>query len=330
VQLVPKLARRAERLHVFQRTPIWLLPKPDLEIPPLVRFFFRRVPFVQQAVRLGAAALIEAGMVLGVVYNRQLPLVTRAVERAGRRFLESQISDPDLREKLQPAYGFGCKRPSFSNSYFRTFTRENTELVTEPIERVTARGVRTADDVERAVDTLVLATGFLVSDFGNMPPIPVVGRRGVELGRFWRERRFQAYEGTTVPGFPNAFTLFGPYALTGSSWMFMVEYQARHVVRVIEEARRRGATCAEVRAEAHERYFEHVLARQRNTIFFNNSCATANSYYFDEHGDAPFLRPSLAVETWWRTRRFSLDDYAYATLEAARGAPAATSRLAAA
>src|SRR5205807_1904353 len=81
VQLVPKLARQAEQLYVYQRTPIWILPKADFRIPEVVRRVFRRVPFAQQSVRLAAAAAIEAGMVLGVVYNRQLPAVTRAVER---------------------------------------------------------------------------------------------------------------------------------------------------------------------------------------------------------------------------------------------------------
>ena len=54
-----------------------------------------------------------------------------------------------------------------------------------------------------------------------------------------------------------------------------------------------------------------MLKRQQNTIFFNNNCGTANSYYFDSHGDAPFLRPSTALEAWWRSRHFDLDDYSY-------------------
>jgi hypothetical protein len=96
--------------------------------------------------------------------------------------------------------------------------------------------------------------------------------------------------------------------------MFMVENQSAHAARVIKEAHRRGATMAEIRREPHDRFFNTILSRQRNTIFFNNSCGTANSYYFDAHGDAPFLRPSLALESWWRARHFDLNDYRFETI----------------
>ena len=54
-----------------------------------------------------------------------------------------------------------------------------------------------------------------------------------------------------------------------------------------------------------------MLARRHNQIFFQGSCANSNSYYFDQHGDAPF-RPSLTLEAAWRSARFDLDDYAFA------------------
>ena len=314
VQLVPRAASWAQQLYVFQRTPIWVFPKLNLEIPWFVRWLYRHVPGLQNLVRLIASAAVEVGMTVGVAHNRQLPFITRAIERFGRGFLRRQIPDPVLREKLTPKYGFGCKRPSMSNHYHRSFLRDDTELVTEPIERVTASGIRTTDGKEREVDTLVLATGYLVTDPENVPPIPIVGRGGVSLGDFWQENRFQTYEGTTVPGFPNAYSVFAPYALTGSSWMFMIEYQAHHIVRVITESHRRGATLAEVRREPHERFFADTLRRQQNTVFFNNRCGLSNSYYFDKHGDAPFLRPATAIESWWRSKTFDLDHYRYETV----------------
>jgi cation diffusion facilitator CzcD-associated flavoprotein CzcO len=315
VQLVPRLAEDTERLYVFQRTPIWVLPKPDFEFPGAVRFMFRHAPLMQDAIRLSASAGVEIGMVLGVMYNRQVPWLVRGIEALGRRFIRSQVHDPVLREQLTPRYGFGCKRPSMSNEYFATFNRADTQLVCDPIERITETGIRTIDGVHRELDTLVLATGYQTTEPENAPPIPIVGREGVELGAWWRAERFQAYEGVSGPSFPNLFMTFGPYAFTGSSWMFMVENQATHAVRVISQAHKRGATLAEIRREPHERFFEQIQRRQRNTIFFNNGCGTANSYYFDEHGDAPFLRPALALEAWWTARHFDLDDYRYDTIE---------------
>lgn len=317
VQLVPLIAQQVERLDVYQRTPIWVFPKPDYKIGRTAQSVFGRIPLVQDSIRLGAAALVEGAMVLGIMYNRQLPQITQAIEAFGRNHVKSVIPDPDLADKLTPKYGFGCKRPTMSNHYLQTFLRDNTELVTDPIERITPTGIVTRSGVEREIDTLILATGYLVTDEGNAPSIPVRGRDGFDLNRFWHDNRFQAYEGISLPKLPNLFNMFGPYSFTGSSWFFMVETQSHHALRVIKEARKRGATMVEVRQEPHDRFFRSVLKRQKNTIFFNNNCATANSYYFDSRGDAPFLRPATAVETWWSSRRFDLDDYSYETLEGA-------------
>lgn len=317
VQVVPSIAPTVGKLHVFQRTPIWVLPRPDTEIPPWLREIFRRRPLTQTTARAATTALTELVMVLGVVYNRQAPFVTRGLERVCLEHLRRQVADPEVRARLTPHYGFGCKRPSFSNDYFRTFNHEHVELVTEPIARVVPSGIVTRDGVTRPLDALVLATGFKVFEPGNIPTYEVYGRGGVELGAFWREHRFQAYEGASVPGFPNYFGVLGPYSFSGSSWFAMVEAQTTHALRCIREARRRVATCVEVRREPHDAYFEEIQRRQRDTVFFNNDCASAHSYYFDPHGDAPFLRPSSGLEMWWHARHFNLDHYRYSGAEKA-------------
>src|SRR5207249_353937 len=109
------------------------------------------------------SAVVEAALVGVVIYGKRFKVVQTVPERACERFLHSQISDPELRRKLTPTYGFGCKRPSVSNHYYKTFERENTELVTDAIERITPTAIRTVDGVERQIDALVLATGFRVS-----------------------------------------------------------------------------------------------------------------------------------------------------------------------
>jgi hypothetical protein len=149
---------------------------------------------------------------------------------------------------------------------------------------------------------------------GNMPPFPVRGAGGLDLARFWDENRLQAYEGASVPGFPNFFTILGPYAYNGSSYFNLIETQTRHIVRVLKRAREERATRVEVRAEANERYFQSMLARRGTQIVWQDSCSLANSYYFDKHGDVPF-RPSPSLEVAWRSARFDLDDYRFEARE---------------
>ncbi|MEW6775761.1 MAG: NAD(P)/FAD-dependent oxidoreductase [Bdellovibrionota bacterium] len=311
VQLVPTIAPQVEQLDVYQRTPIWILPKPDYEIPESIQWLFEHFPVTQNSVRYLTTAITELVMVLGVVYNKQIPNLTKWAESACLKHLERQVPDPVLRAKLTPHYGFGCKRPSFSNEYFKSFTRPNVELVTDPIRKITPHGIVTKDGKEREIDTLICATGFKVFEKGNLPTYEVFGAGGQELGAFWEEKRYQAYEGASVPGFPNYFGILGPYATSGASWFAMVEAQTTHAMRCIGEARRRKATYVEVRQKAHDEYFQEILRRQKNTVFFNNNCSSANSYYFDRHGDAPFLRPSSGFEMWWHSNHFPLKDYRF-------------------
>ena len=168
---------------------------------------------------------------------------------------------------------------------------------------------------------LVLATGFKIFDPGNFPKYPVAGRDGVDLEQWWDENRYQAYEGVSVPGFPNYFTMFGPYGFNGSSYFNLVETQAHHIVRCLAHARERGATAVEVSREANDRYFAEMLRRRGRQVFWQDSCSLANSYYFDRHGDVP-LRPATTVETMWRSRRFPLDDYRFEQRARGRGAVA--------
>ncbi len=312
VQLLPAIAPRVAHLDVFQRTPIWLLKKPDRELPAWLKSVFRLVPAAQRLVRAGTDLASESLMVISAVYYRQFPWLVRRCEAAGISNMKEQLPGrPDLWEKLTPKYGFGCKRPSFSNDYFKVFGRDNTRLVTTPIERITEKGVLTKDGEEHAVDVLIMATGYRVFEKGNLPSYEVVGSNGVELGAFWEENRYQAYEGMTVPGYPNFYVMLGPYALIGTSYFKMVEGNSIHAVRCIKEARRRKATRVEVRKEVHDRYFADIQSRQKNTVFLNHNCALSNSYYFDRHGDAPMLRPSTSVEMLWRAKHLPMDNYAF-------------------
>ena len=314
VQIVPSIARDVGRLDVYQRTPIWISPKLDPRIPGWMKRMFRRLPFTERIARSVASAGVEFIIIFMTVNFGRFPWIVRAAERRNRRFLASQVKDPETRRKLTPDYGMGCKRPSVSNDYLRTFNRANVDLVTEPIERVTERGIRTADGTEREVDALILATGFrLAFDPENFRRTPVRGRDGFDLATRYQENRIKAYESISLPGLPNHFMIFGPYGWTGASWHVLVQTASTHIVRVLEEARRRGASSVEVSEEATERYHQNVLDRMTGSLWFSNRCEGSNSYYFDHHGDAPYLRPSSGREARRAARNFPLSDYRYET-----------------
>ncbi|HEU4944997.1 MAG TPA: NAD(P)/FAD-dependent oxidoreductase [Solirubrobacterales bacterium] len=314
VQIIPSIAPEVEHLTVLQRTPIWCLPKPDARIGPRARGLLGRVPGAQAAARALSQVFVELNFPLPAHFHGVVPVATWA-ERIGHRHLRREVRDPAVREKLTPRYGLGCKRPSFSNEYLATFNRANVELETNPIEAISSSGVRTAEGREHEIDTLILATGFQVFEKGNMPAFSVRGSEGVELAEWWDANRFQAYEGVSVPGFPNMFLILGPYGFNGSSYFNLIENQARHIVRCLRRARSTGSTSVEVTPEANRRYFETMLARRGRQVFFRDSCATANSYYFDPRGDVPF-RSATTLETAWHSARFDLDDYCFTRLGA--------------
>ena len=113
-----------------------------------------------------------------------------------------------------------------------------------------------------------------------------------------------------MPGFPNLFTVFGPYGYVGSSYFALIEAQTRHIVRCLTRAGRIGARRVEIRAAANDRYFAEMMRKRDRQIFWQPSCREANSYYFDRNGDVP-IRPTTTVEAYWRSRRFPLADYEF-------------------
>src|SRR6202007_379630 len=158
-----------------------------------------------------------------------------------KAFLRREVQDPVVRDKLTPRYALGCKRPGFHNTYLSTFNRDNVELVTDPIDKITPTGVATVEGELHEVDVLILATGFKVLDVDSLT-YDIVGRGGVSLSRCWEDNRMQAYEGVSLPGFPNFFLVCGPYGFVGSSFFALIETQTHHIVRCLKRAERQGAT----------------------------------------------------------------------------------------
>jgi cation diffusion facilitator CzcD-associated flavoprotein CzcO len=297
VQLVPEIAGTVSKLYVFQRTPIWVGPRPD-------RLLGRRLKFCLHAcapLRYLFRALSESGievLTFAIVNYRRFPFMVKFVQARVRKFMQSELRSPELESSLIPNYELGCKRPATSNTYLQAFGRENVALITDGIERICPGGVMTRDGAFHEIDTLILATGFLTTEKGNSPSFEVIGSDGVELGQFWQENRLQAYAGVAVPGFPNFFLTAGPYS-GGFNWFTMLKAHLRHIMRCLDRAQAEGATRIEVKRDAHEQYVRQMWKRADGTIFKSGSCQSANSYYLDRRGDAALPLPRTP---WWRTR----------------------------
>jgi cation diffusion facilitator CzcD-associated flavoprotein CzcO len=188
------------------------------------------------------------------------------------------VADPELREKLRPNYRAACKRLIFSSDFYEAIQKPNAVLVTEGIDRVEPRGVRTVDGVTHELDVLVLATGFQVDRF--VRPIRVLGRDGVDLDEVWADGPL-AHLSVTVPGFPNFFMLNGPNGPVGNfSLIDVAELQLGYVMQLIELLR--TGQCREVSPteEATEAFESERRAAAANTVWATG-CA---SWYLDRRG----------------------------------------------
>ena len=238
-------------------------------------------------------AYVEITFPLAAQYFTVNPIAKR-MGRSPRAYLRKQVEDPEVRDKLTPRYAVGCKRPGFHNTYLSTFNRDNVAAGDRADRQDHPSGVATTDGYTHEVDVLILATGFKVMDADDVLTYPVTGRGGRSLSRYWDEHRLHAYEGVSVPGFPNFFTVFGPYGYVGSSYFALIETQTHHIVRCLKTRGRRGANRVEVTEEANDRYFGEMMRKRHRQIFWQDSCRLANSYYFDKHGDVP-LRPTSTL-----------------------------------
>ncbi|MCV7315902.1 NAD(P)/FAD-dependent oxidoreductase [Mycolicibacillus parakoreensis] len=309
VQLIPELAKQVGELTVYQRTPIWVLPKLDIGFAPVLQRLFARVPLVQRTIRWFTDTALEFMMVLAMWRFRRFRRVNTAAMQVSKAMRFLSIRDKHLRAQLNPDYDYGCKRPTVSNSYYRTFAKDHVHLETAGIARVEPDGIVTADGRKTHIDTLVLATGFDVWE-DNLPAFEVIGRDGCNLGKWWRETRFQAYEGISVPFFPNFLAVAGPYAWLGLSWFNTVECQMRHMNRLFGEMQRRGGDTFEVTEEANNRFLDRMSTLLDDSVFRVGRCGGSRSYWFDPSGDAPLFRPTTVRQTIASQDRFPLSDYA--------------------
>jgi cation diffusion facilitator CzcD-associated flavoprotein CzcO len=299
IQFVPRIQPKVGAMHVFQRTAPWILPHSDRPTTRLERQLYRAVPLTQRAVR----TMVYWGREALVVGFAKRPSMAKPAERLARMHLRRQVRDGELRRKLEPDFRLGCKRVLISNEWYPALTKPNVELVTEQITAIEGREIVLADGSRREVDTIILGTGFHVTD----PPTAwlVHGREGKTLAEAAGPSP-QAYLGTAMAGFPNLFRIIGPNTGLGhSSMIYMIESQLTYLMDAIRQMDEREIGSIEVRPETVEQFNAEIQAMMPGTVWASG-CA---SWYLDAAGRNSTLWPDFTFRFRKRLRHFDADAY---------------------
>jgi cation diffusion facilitator CzcD-associated flavoprotein CzcO len=298
VQFVPQIAAVARRLVVFQRTGNWFLPRKNRPYPRVVKQVVARVPGVQ-ALRRRFTFYYGESLTLAIRHPRTWGRVGHLRSAA---FMRWQLRDRQLRRKVWPDYAFGCKRVLFSSFFLRALERENVELVTESIARLTPNGIVTADGAEYDVDCIIYGTGFRTNDF--MFPMDVVGAGGRTLREAWAGGP-HAHLGITVPGFPSLFLMYGPNTNTsGGSIIVYLEAQAAYLRQALAHVREHRAAAVDVRPEAESASDRAVQAR-----FAGTAWTRCDSWYRSANGRNVANWPGYMRDYIQRTRVLDPSEY---------------------
>ena len=300
IQFVPQIQPKVSKLHLFQRTPPWVMPLRDRPITGPEHRVYRASRNAQLAMR-AAIYWARETFVIGFMHPRYME---KMAGRVAKRYLEKSVKDPELRRKLTPDYTIGCKRVLISNDYYPALAEPNVDVVTDGIREVRANSIVDSGGVEREVDTIIYGTGFRVSD---MPAAGLVrGRTGRTLSQAF-EGSPKAHRGTTFAEFPNLFMLVGPNTGLGhNSIVFMIESQINYVLDALRYMDQDGVATVEPRADVQARWNESIDERLQGTVWNAGGC---KSWYLDDTGRNSTLWPGFTWPFREATRRFDPVEY---------------------
>lgn len=287
-QIVPELQKTAAELYVFQRTPTWILPRFDSSTGKTKRKLYRRFPFLQKCVRNAWYCAYE-----GIVGLPQYvhPVFLRGFESVGRWHLRRSIKDLDLRKKLIPDFRFNCKRTLLSDAYYPTLENRNVHLVTQGLETFYEHGIRIEGGRDIDVDVVVYATGFEVP---NDQYKRLIGSEGKTLHSVYAEDMSGAYLGTSTSGFPNLFTMLGPFSAAGNqSAIFMLETQADYIARTLKTLADKGIASIDVKPSVQEGFVSKMHQLSQRVSWVGGGCT---SYYQDQDGKNLGLWPNWSFK----------------------------------
>ncbi len=316
MQLVPSIADRVASVTVYQRSAQWSRPVAGYSDPIAegARWLLAHLPFYVQWYRFNMFWRYGDGLLPFLRKDPAWPHPDRAVNKGNDRhrqeltdFILSELKDrPDLIEKCVPTYPPYGKRILLDNGWFKTLTKPNVELVTDPIDRFARDGIVTSDGKLRPADVIVISTGFKVTEMAAR--LNITGHDGENLKDVWANDNPTAYLGLTVPGFPNFFCMLGPNSgpAHGGSVIFQSECQSRYITGCLVEMIDHGIAAIDVSQEAHDRYVREVDQEHQQLIWTHPGMTT---YYRNSAGRVFSAMPWRFVDYWAMTHDPDLSQY---------------------
>jgi cation diffusion facilitator CzcD-associated flavoprotein CzcO len=275
VQIVSALVARSAHLTLFQRTPQWVMHRPNPAYSEEDKAGWRADPATLDAHVRELRDRTINGYATAVI-DVDSPELAR-IEQLVFENLET-IRDPELRKKLTPDYRVACKRLVMSDTFYEAIQHPHAELVTEAIEQIEPEGIRTVDGVLHPLDVLVLSTGFHVDRF--IRPTKVIGRNSVDLDDVWVDGP-EAYLSVSLPDFPNLFMVNGPGSPFGNfSAIETSEFQANYVMQLIDGIIRGDYREVNASEEALRRFEAERQEAGRKTVWVTG----CDSWYLNKKG----------------------------------------------
>lgn len=304
-QIIPAIAGDVGELHVFQRTPHWVLPRHDRKFTSIERELLKN-RYVYGALR----SAIYLGLETRVLGFKYWPgLLDVVAKRQALAHINRQIKDPELRRKVTPDYTIGCKRVIVSSELYPALCRENVTLhdAEDGIEEIVPAGIVTMKGEKVELDTIVWATGYDATD--GVTTFTVTGHGGKPIGDLWSEFP-RAYLGTSMPGFPNLFLMLGPNTGIGhTSALFIMESQLRYALDCIKRTRKGGHNAVEPTAEAEERWTDWIHTEMEGTVWASGGCSSW--YQNSNSGKVIAMYPGFSFDYRLKASRFRTEDHLF-------------------
>lgn len=307
IQFVPQIVKQVGQLHLFQRTPPWIVPKADGSMASGIKAAFTGIPGLQKLLRAAIYWQNEA-FALGFVN----PRLMKAFELVAKWHLSRQVKNKELRAKLTPNYTIGCKRVLLSNNYYPALTKPNVNVIASGVSAIREHSVVDSQGREYEVDAIICGTGFDVAD--PLGPLRIYARDGKEVRKDIYRDGLTAYLGITMHELPNAFFLLGPNTGLGhTSIIFMIEAQINYITQALAAMDRKQARTLEVKQEVQDAFNRKTQESLKKMVWGAGGC---KSWYVDEQGRNLTLWPGFTWKYWLDTRSLNVRDFTLAKARA--------------